>query len=363
VTAAPQVNARIPVGVEVESRPSPSRWVDRTWRAVGIRPGSRAIPDWTVLSESDEAVRYYAGTTLLVLRASETGRYRDNLTARTPSVYVVLRRAAASPAGWTLHLASVDPSEAQAHAEVGDDHVDALPMPPGLSDWIAAFVDRHHVDRPSWKRKRDAKSPTAEARPPAPSSEADAFLDRWSRRKRAAERQGPRGAPSPEPAPPPAASSVAVPAPPEDSAAILSALKTRGDYAALVRSQAPAALTAAALRHAWRSDPAIAGHRPLVDYDWNVNAPGYGIPLPADDPGRLLAALFGHLRNSNGGRGAPGEDCCRPDADPASDAEPSAEPNEQSDVPRPEPVASAPVARGGLAASPARRRHGGAAPA
>jgi hypothetical protein len=285
------VTARIPVGVEVESRPGTSRWAGRIWRPVALRPGRRAIPDWTVLADADGSVRYYAGTASLVVRSTETALYRDNIEARAPAVYVVLRRAA-GPTGWTLLLATVDPSEAHAHADVGDDLVEALPMPAALRDWLAAFITRHHTDRPRWKRQRDDKVP-ARAVSPA-EREGEPFLARWSRGKQAA-RAAPDGSPAPGPGPlarPAEAAATPPGLPPLDD------IRTRGDVAAFLREGVPAELRLAALRRVWRLDPAIAAHRPLVDYDWNVNAQGYGSLRAADDPARLIEALFGHLRKA-----------------------------------------------------------------
>lgn len=317
MTDAPAtVTARIPVGVEVESRPGTSRWAGRVWRPVALRPGRRAIPAWTVLSDADGVVRYYAGTASLVVRSTETALYRDNIGARAPAVYVVLRRAA-GPTGWTLLLATVDPSEAHAHADVGDDLVEALPMPGALREWLAAFVARHHTERPRWKRQRDDKVPVRAASPAE--REGEPFLARWSRGKQAA-RVGPNGAPAPDQSPV-ARSAGAAAAPPELPS--LDDIRTRGDVAAFLREGVPSELRLAALRRAWRLDPAIAAHRPLVDYDWNVNAPGYGSLRAADDPAHLIEALFGHLRKASEDA-SPEERMDDPAPAPASEAGPVA---------------------------------------
>jgi hypothetical protein len=289
------VTATFPVGVEVESRPGKTRWASRVWRPVALRPGRRNIPDWTMLpgAEGDEegAVRFYAGTARLVIRSTETALYRDNIGAREPAVYVVLRRSN-GPIGWTLLLVTVDPSEAHAHVDVGDDLVEALPMPASLREWLAAFVARHHVERLHWKRQRDDKVPDRSSPPEDRGGETR--LGRWSREKRAAR----AGSESP-PASPPTLSAHAVdtPAPPPRLPA-LEDIRTRDDVAAFLREGVPSELRLAALRRAWRLDPAIATHSPLVDYDWNVNAPGYGRLRPTDDPARLIEALFGHLRKA-----------------------------------------------------------------
>lgn len=155
------------------------------------------------------------------------------------------------------------------------------------------------------------------------------FLSRWSRRKRLAEdraeaeaaargpaprRPGQKAGPSiPAPAgaagpdaaaprdaspggpheSPPGASPGASPGPPAD----LPDLETLGegsDFRRFMREDVPAALRHAALRKAWATNPAITGHKPLVDYDWDFHAPGFGRLRPGDDPRKLLATLFKH---------------------------------------------------------------------
>lgn len=149
---------RIPLGVEVERRPAASRWLDHVWRASALRLPALDLPAWTVLAEEADRVLYYAGTAELAVHSGDSQVYKDNLEAASPSVYVVLRRGA-GPARLHLYCVTVDPTEAHAHADVGDDLVEALPMPKPIQVWLAQFIARHHVERQEWKRKRDRKVP------------------------------------------------------------------------------------------------------------------------------------------------------------------------------------------------------------
>ena len=149
---------RMAVGVEVERRPARNKWQDHVWRAVALTLGTRDLADWSVLSEHAGVTRFFAGSGEIVAHSSDTKVYKDNLEAPRPSVYVVLRRGGA-PSGWRLYLVTVDPSEAHAHADVGEDRVEALPMPGPVGDWLRPFVARHHVERPEWKRQRDRSDP------------------------------------------------------------------------------------------------------------------------------------------------------------------------------------------------------------
>lgn len=165
------------------------------------------------------------------------------------------------------------------------------------------------------------------------SEEEGAFLARWSRRKEEA-RKAERALLEETEAPPPE------PAPEEfDPASLppIEALDGGSDYTAFLRLGVPKALRDAALRKAWATDASITGHKPLVDYDWDFNAPGYAALRPTDDPKRLVAGLFRHLR-----RDAPDEapSAARPTGeDPGSGsetagaAEPAAPPDPGADAP------------------------------
>ncbi|HYE51313.1 MAG TPA: DUF3305 domain-containing protein [Azospirillaceae bacterium] len=153
---------RMPVGVVVERQPARSRWLDHVWRVAAVLPGDPETPPWTLLAEEDGTVRYYAGTAPLEAHSADTKVYKHNLEAPEPAVYVVLRPGGgpgSGPGGWRLLLATVDPAEAHAHSDCGDDLVEALPMPQAVRDWLAAFVARHHVERQEWRRKRDRADP------------------------------------------------------------------------------------------------------------------------------------------------------------------------------------------------------------
>ena len=150
----------IHVGIEVEKRPAKSRWLDHVWRVSSLRLPAPDLAPWTVLSEDANRTLYYAGSAELAIYSADTKVYKDNVEAAAPSVYAVLRRAA-GPTGLRLYCVTVDPTEAHAHADVGDDLVEALPMPKSVHLWISAFVARHHVERKEWKRKRDRKTPAS----------------------------------------------------------------------------------------------------------------------------------------------------------------------------------------------------------
>ena len=147
----------MPLGVVVERRELDNRWQRFAWKAVAVIPGAPPITGWRELARGERFVRWHAATLSLELHRTETEAYRVNLSGRSPSTYVVLRRTEPSErtAGNEVRpfLVTASPYEAEGYLE-GDDVVEAVPMPQALIAWVQAFVDRHHVDQPFVKRKR-----------------------------------------------------------------------------------------------------------------------------------------------------------------------------------------------------------------
>jgi Protein of unknown function (DUF3306) len=184
------------------------------------------------------------------------------------------------------------------------------------------------------------------------------FLARWSRRKAEA-----RATPAA-----PAESAKSAPAPEEavDPATLpsIDSLTAESDYTVFLRKGVPESLRTAALRKLWRTERSVLEYVPLVEYNWDFNAPGYGALRATDDVTRLLRGVLGtaqqiaeHLEESHGG-GAEGS---------AEAPEPAArrEPAPTSELPPPVDAAG-PAAPDSLPDSGAvprpRRRHGSALP-
>jgi hypothetical protein len=157
------IRETIAIGVIVERRALKSPWADHAWMPAAVLTGAPAATPWTVLYETPEVTRYYAGAFQLEFFASETGMYRDNLQSGRPSLWVSLRPSA-TPPGVALHLVTADPAEGESLTEPGTDIIEAVPMPPEIQSRLAAFVEAHHVERPFIKRKRDRPDAEAMAR-------------------------------------------------------------------------------------------------------------------------------------------------------------------------------------------------------
>lgn len=146
--------ASIPLGIVVERRAIDHPWQKERWRPVDVILGAPAVEGWRPLLSGEGWARWHAATLTLVAHRKETEAYRYNLSGRVPAVYVGLRRSDEAAFPWRPFLATVSPWEAFALGEVGDDIIEAVPMPPPLLAWLEDFVARHHVDVPFEKRER-----------------------------------------------------------------------------------------------------------------------------------------------------------------------------------------------------------------
>ncbi|MFD1914221.1 DUF3306 domain-containing protein [Halodurantibacterium flavum] len=193
---------------------------------------------------------------------------------------------------------------------------------------------------------------------------SDNFLDRWSRRKRAASQPGPEEPPATAPEVPgevPAAEPLTE-AEQEALVASLPDIETLGvesDIRMFLQRGVPAALRNAALRRMWALDPVISTHQDVArDYAWDWNTPGgvpgHGGPLSQESVARMVDRFLGKEAVTEPeavatGRPETGE---IPPAPAAEVAETPEEPiNSPAAAPEPEPKDTPP------------RRHGRATPA
>ena len=199
-------------------------------------------------------------------------------------------------------------------------------------------------------------------------AEEQGFLDRWSKRKRAARKAEalPEGEGEPERQPDPGPIAAATDDDPEiDPAELppLDSITSGADVQAFLQKGVPKALRQAALRRLWSADPKVRDFREVADYDWDFNAPGYGALLPQDDPKAAAEKLFAALRRqvTAKDRPEPTEPALRDTA--ASPATPPAAVEPEALPPAAEPAAagSEPAATA-PAPPPRRRRHGSAVP-
>ncbi len=161
---------RTDVGLIVERRDSTHPWQDHVWRPHAVVPAAASTEAWRVVDRGPGWERYYAGSLPLALYAGETDGYRENLDHQPPQVFIVLRRGSGEREIQPF-LATVGPFEALDYLDSGEEIVEAVPMPEPIAAWVRAFVRRHHMDRPTRKRERDADAPAMGEHPfwrPAP---------------------------------------------------------------------------------------------------------------------------------------------------------------------------------------------------
>lgn len=178
------------------------------------------------------------------------------------------------------------------------------------------------------------------------------FLARWSRRKAEAREEKPAETPTKTNAD--AGEEVEI-----DPASLppIETLTEASDFSLFLKKGVPPALRAAALRKLWLVEPSVVNYQPLVEYNWDFTAPGYGELLPSDDIAKYVKNVF------EGSLPKAADQEAEPEATPAEPAKQivAEAPAEQAVVEPIEPTDEAttePVP----AYTPPRRRHGGALP-
>jgi hypothetical protein len=151
----------MPLGVVVERRELGNRWQRFAWKPVAVIPGAPPVGQWRELVRGERFVRWHAATLPLELHRTETEGYRANLSGKVPAIYVGLREQPGGEHEYAPFLVTASPYEVAAYSE---EIVDAVPMPDGLLAWVQDFVNRHHVDQPFQKRKRDKPRPAGSDR-------------------------------------------------------------------------------------------------------------------------------------------------------------------------------------------------------
>ncbi|MCC6469055.1 MAG: DUF3305 domain-containing protein [Alphaproteobacteria bacterium] len=151
-----QTSEAIAVGIVAERRALASPWADHDWRPLAVLAAAPDLEPGSLVAEEPGRRQYYLGALELRLHRKETDSYRHNLASGEPRLYVALRHGE-GPGGLPVlaFQVSAAPDEGQAWAEVGDDVVDGLPMPPAVAEWVADFVARFHVEQPRYKRQRE----------------------------------------------------------------------------------------------------------------------------------------------------------------------------------------------------------------
>ncbi len=151
-----QAPVSLPLGIVIRRTPSASRWVRYAWQAVAVLPGA-AQADWQILREEGDAIEFHAATVPLELWHTDTEAYLTTLTARVPSIGVVMRATEESEHPYEVLLATASAYEFQDYADSGEELLELVPMPEGLVALLRDFVEAHHEEEVFVKRRRDKK--------------------------------------------------------------------------------------------------------------------------------------------------------------------------------------------------------------
>ena len=149
----------LPLGVVLNRRKLDSPWQDHSWRVAAVLPGAGPLDPagaWRLLEARPEGDLFHAGTLKLELFRKETEGYKVNLSQEPPCVFVIVRPNEDPEIDHEVLPFKVTacPYEAQDYLDSGEETVEPVAMPLELAAFVQAFIDRHHVDEPFYKRKR-----------------------------------------------------------------------------------------------------------------------------------------------------------------------------------------------------------------
>lgn len=151
----------IPLGIVIRKTPGVTRWAAWSWRVVAVLPGAGPA-EWREMRRDGDVVEYHAATVPLELHRTQTEAYLQGISSRVPAVYVVMRPSAhpnEARAPYEVVLATASPFEAQDYTDTGEEVVEKVPMPEGLTAWVRDFIKAHHAEEEFVKRRRDAVEP------------------------------------------------------------------------------------------------------------------------------------------------------------------------------------------------------------
>jgi hypothetical protein len=151
--------ARFPVSVIIECTPLANRWQSERWEPVAVEietdsPAAGPVP--TALDAAGKCWRF-AGYAI-ELHRSEAEGYFLNTTSPEPKIFVMWRSRddaedRAYPPIWPATV-TVSYNEA-ARLMDGGEHVDAVPMPAAILEWMTPFVAEHYKPEPRRKVRRN----------------------------------------------------------------------------------------------------------------------------------------------------------------------------------------------------------------
>jgi Protein of unknown function (DUF3305) len=163
----------LPVAVLIQRLAAPNRWEDWQFKLLEVVPATNASDavGRTLVEDDGKQSRWLHRGFGVQLFADECKGYFLNLTSGQPSWFVSWRPDEQDPAQVEVTAVSVSYIEADRRM-FAEEHVESVPLPPELCEWLQAFTNQHF--KPDSARKVRAqsflKADERGAAPPATSS-------------------------------------------------------------------------------------------------------------------------------------------------------------------------------------------------
>ncbi|MEN9539491.1 MAG: hypothetical protein RLZZ126_1726 [Pseudomonadota bacterium] len=146
----------LPVAVLMQRTAAPNRWEDWQFRLLDVVPdrigaeGAAGPPRRQLLEDDGKQSRWLHSGFGVQLFADECKGYFLNLTSGQPSWFVSWRADEEDTSQVEVTAVSVSYIEADRRM-FAQEHVESVPLPPELCEWLQAFTNQHF--RPDSARK------------------------------------------------------------------------------------------------------------------------------------------------------------------------------------------------------------------
>ncbi len=143
------------IAVVVGRTPLASRWVSERWECAEAEVVPAALAAEVVGSPLPGGDRWRYAAFAAELQRSEAEGYYLNITAPEPKLFVLTRPADDGKPPPVRPVLVTLSYNAAARMLDGGEQVDAVPMPPGVVDWMRPFVAEHYRPEPRKKVRRN----------------------------------------------------------------------------------------------------------------------------------------------------------------------------------------------------------------
>lgn len=154
---------RFPVAVIIQRTPLTNRWISERWEPIAVEPlppGAQVAEGPELIADDATGARWRFAGHALELHRSEAEGYYLNITSPEPKVFVMSRPVEeGGDPPVRPELVTVSYNEAARMLD-GGEHVDAVPLPAEVLEWMRPFVAEHYKPEP--KRRVRRNDPFAE---------------------------------------------------------------------------------------------------------------------------------------------------------------------------------------------------------